>query len=81
MAEHFSNVEEALYEDCMEGFQGATYYSCVDVADAFWCLALAAQDRHKIAFATQNALLQWRCSVQGGKNSAVFFARMVLRNI
>ena len=65
-------------KDCIEAFQGDTHYSCGDVADAFWTVALAAQDRHKTAFSTHRALLQWRVSVQGSKNAAVYFARMIL---
>ena len=64
-------------KDVVESFSQATHYSCGDVADAFWIVALAKQDRHKTAFATHNKLLQWRCSVQGSKNAAVFFARMI----
>ena len=60
--------------DCMEGHN---FFSCGDIADAFWSVKVAEQDRHKTAFATHNNHFQWRVMPQGAKNAAVIFARMI----
>jgi RNase H-like domain found in reverse transcriptase/Integrase zinc binding domain/Reverse transcriptase (RNA-dependent DNA polymerase) len=63
--------------DCLEGFQGHINFSAQDMADGFWNIGLHPDDRHKTAFATHNMLLEWRVCIQGAKNAAVYFARMI----
>ena len=63
--------------DCLESFQGHISYSAQDMADGFWNIGLHPDDRHKTAFASHNMLLEWRVCIQGAKNAAVYFARMI----
>ena len=63
--------------DCLESFQGDISFSAQDMADGFWNIGLHPDDRHKTAFATHNMLLEWRVCIQGAKNAAVYFARMI----
>ena len=55
---------------------GTTHFSIADLMDAFWCVPLAKEDRHKTAFRTPYDHVQSTVMVQGGKNSANMWARV-----
>ena len=55
---------------------GTDHFSIADLADAFWCVPLAKQDRHKTAFRTPYDHVQSTVMVQGAKNSANMWARV-----
>jgi len=63
--------------DVINALKGNKHYSCFDIQDAFWCIALDKEDMHKTAFATHHAHYHWRVMPQGGKNSAVVWARLI----
>ena len=61
----------------IDNMAGDRYYSAFDIKDAFWSVMLDIADRHKTAFATHNRLLEWCVMVQGARNSAVIWARII----
>ena len=56
--------------------KGTCHFSIGDLHDAFWCVPLAKEDRHKTAFRTPYDHVQSTVMVQGGKNSANKWARI-----
>ena len=48
-----------LCRDILDEFVGCSYFSGIDLKDAFWTVPLHIADRHKTAFATHDMLLQW----------------------
>jgi hypothetical protein len=65
--------------DAIEDFSGHTHYSSFDMADAFFCISLCKEHRHKTAFQTHNRCLQWCVMLQGAKQSANVWARMIAK--
>ena len=68
-----------LQTDILNQMKGCIHFTAYDIKDAFWCVPVAQQDRHKFAFATHDELLQWCVVPQGSKCGANFFARVVSR--
>lgn len=56
--------------------KGTSHFSIGDLHDAFWCVPLAKEDRHKTAFRTPYDHVQSTVMVQGAKNSANKWARI-----
>ena len=65
--------------DAIEDFSRHTHYSSFDMADAFFCISLCKEHRHKTAFRTHNRCLQWCVMLQGAKQSANVWARMIAK--
>ena len=56
------------------------YFTTLDINLAFWSITLRIEDRHKLAFVTQDGHFQWTCLPFGLKTAPAIFQR-ILSNI
>jgi hypothetical protein len=63
--------------DILESFWGDEHFSAFDLENAFWSVTMSPEDRHKTAFSTHLALLEWIVMPQGSSNAAAAFARII----
>lgn len=66
-----------LIEDLIERTAGCTYFSVFDINSAFWAIPIRVEDRHKLAFITQDGHFQFNVLPFGYRNSPMIFQRVL----
>ena len=66
-----------LIEDMIEKTAGCTYFSVFDINSAFWAIPIKIEDRHKLAFITQDGHYEFNVLPFGYRNSPMIFQRVL----
>ena len=65
----------------LEKLEGCRYFSCLDVASAYWTVQIGKSDIEKIAFHTPRGLFEMLAMPFGMVNSGATFQRMIDRTL
>ena len=63
--------------DMIDSCKDAKYFSQLDLASGYWCLAVHEDDQHKTAFSVPNGKYEFKRMPFGLKNSQATFQRMI----
>lgn len=66
-----------LIEDLIEKTAGCVYFSVFDINSAFWAIPIRIEDRHKLAFVTQDGHYEFNVLPFGYRNSPIIFQRIL----
>ena len=66
-----------LIEDLIEQAAGCVYFSVFDINSAFWTIPIKMEDRHKLAFVTQDGHYQFNVLPFGYRSSPMIFQRIL----
>ena len=66
-----------LIQTMLHRMAGASRYSVTDLMDAFWTIPLDDESKEYTAFSTTGGHHEYNCLMQGGKNAANIFARII----
>ena len=66
-----------LIEDLIEKTSGCIYFSVFDINSAFWAIPIRIEDRHKLAFVTQDGHYEFNVLPFGYRNSPIIFQRIL----
>ena len=66
-----------LIEELVEKTSGCLYFSVFDINSAFWAIPIRIEDRHKLAFVTQDGHYQFNVLPFGYRSSPMIFQRIL----
>ena len=64
-------------KDCVERMEGATFWTTLDAASAYWSVELEEKDREKTAFSIPHGKFEFNVMTFGLKNAGATYQRMM----
>ena len=64
-------------DDVLESFQGATYFSALDLKETYWSIRMTDEDKEKTAFITQDGLYEWNVMPFGLANAPAYWSKLM----
>ena len=66
-----------LIDDIFLKSKGCSWYSALDINQAFWSIPITPKDRYKSAFITQRGLYEWRSMPFGLRSAPAIFQKIL----